>query len=384
MAETKRRSPGDGCITQRKDGRWSSYITLEGGKRKTFYGKTKKEVKEKLKEAQFAQMKGLLVAAPQQTVGQFLMSWLEDTHKFHLRIRTYERYHQYLRLHLIPGLGHIQLQKLSPQDLQAFYKLKMEEGGLSGTTVGTMHNILHKALDTAVRWDLVARNVCERVTPPRKEHYEIQPLTKDQVQQFIRATCGNYYENLFLLALGTGMRQGEVIALKWQDVNLEVGTLQVRRVLSHVDQRLRKDGAPAYIEAEPKTESSRRTIVLPKFVVDSLLAHRAEQQDIKLVAGDTWVDQNYVFCTAKGRHLHPNPIVVAFKKVLKRAGLPDIRFHDLRHTAATMLLELGVHPKIVQERMGHSEISMTMDIYSHVMPTMQRQAIMQLDDAFLD
>src|SRR5579885_2136475 len=246
-----------------------------------------------------------------------------------------------------------------------------------------MHNILHKALDTAVRWDLIARNVCELVTPPRKEHYEIQPLTKEQVQQFMQAIKGNYYETLFLLALGTGMRQGEVIALKWQDVNLDTGTLQVRRVLSHVDQRFRKNGAPAYIEAEPKTGSSRRTIVLPRFVIDALITHRAEQQEIKLAAGDAWVDQEYVFCTAKGRHLHPTPIVVAFKKVLKRAGLPDIRFHDLRHTAATMLLDLGVHPKIVQERLGHSEISMTMDIYSHVMPTMQRQAITRLDDAFL-
>src|SRR6266566_2170592 len=225
-----KRGYGEGSIYRRKDGRWAAEISLEGGKSKFLYGKTRKEVQEKLKTALYEQQKGMLVTGPQQKVGHFLTHWLEDVHKQSIRARTYERYEEIVRLHLVPGIGHHQLQKLSPQHLQSFYKKKLEEG-LSTTTVISFHNVLHKALQTAVRWNLVARNVCDLVTPPRRKHFEIQPLSTEQAQQLLAAARGHRLEALIILALCTGMRRGELMGLKWQDLNFTTGTLQVRRIL---------------------------------------------------------------------------------------------------------------------------------------------------------
>jgi integrase len=343
-------------------------------------GKTKKEVRDKLHEAFRQVEQQTFVGTSQQKLGDFLAQWLEDTHKYRLRQRTYERYHQILHLHLIPSLGHHTMQKLTPQHIQAFYKHKLDEG-LSNSTVGTFHNVLHKALDTALRWGLVARNVSELVTPPRKEHYEIQPLSMEQVQQLLQALPGNPLEVLFVLALGTGMRQGEILALKWQDIDLVRGTLQVRRVLTHVTIRLRKEGEPSFIETEPKTERGRRCLALPELVIQALVTHKELQVQQIRDAGCYWHQHDYVFCTKLGKHLTPNYVVTTFKSLLKKAELPNIRFHDLRHTAATTLLALGVNPKIVQEMLGHTEISMTMDIYSHVLPGMQKEAMRQMNTA---
>lgn len=381
MARTTRRGHGDGSIYQRQDSRWAASISLEGGKRKTFYGKTRKEVQEQLKKAQHEQLQGMLVTTPQQKVEQFLTHWLEDTHKQSIRIRTYERYEEIVRLHLIPGIGHHQLQKLTPQHLQAFYKQKLEEG-LSSTTVASFHNLLHKALETAVRWNLVARNVCGLVTPPRRRHYEIQPLSLEQVQQLQKAACDHRLEALFLLALGTGMRRAEIMGLKWQDIDFLLGTLQVRRILTRVPTKARSEKGLTYVETEPKTDRGRRCLFLPPLVLDALKRHRVRQLEEKLKAGPAWQDHNYVFCTSIGTHLNPTrDMLDQLKALLKKAGLPDIRFHDLRHSMATALLALGTNPKIVQEVLGHSAISITMDVYSHVLPTMQKEAMIRYNEA---
>ena len=373
-----RRGQGEGSIYLRSDGRWAASISVEDGKRKTFYGKTRKEVQEQLKAALYDQQKGTLVTGPQQKVGQFLTHWLEDVHKQSIRSRTYERYEEIVRLHLVPGIGHHQLQKLSPQHLQSFYTKKLEEG-LSTTTVISFHNVLHKALETAVRWNLLPRNICDLVSPPRRKRFEIQPLGIEQVQQLLAAARGHRLEALFILALASGLRRGELIGLKWQDINFLMGTLQVRRILTRVPSKLPGKG---YVEAEPKTEKGRRSILLPPFVIEALKQHRAKQLESKLKAGSAWQDHDYVFCTSIGTHLNPTrDILDQLKALLKKAGLPDIRFHDLRHSSATMLLGMGVHPKIVQEILGHSQISMTMDTYSHVLPTMQREAMSKMNDA---
>jgi integrase len=373
-----RRGHGEGSIYQRSDGRWAASISLEDGKRKTFYGKTRREVQEQLKTALHEQQKGLLVTGPQQKVGQFLTHWLENVHKQSIRSRTYERYEEIVRLHLVPGIGHHQLQKLSPQHLQSFYTKKLEEG-LSTTTVISFHNVLHKALETAVRWNLLPRNICDLVSPPRRKRFEIQPLGIEQVQQLLAAARDHRLEALFILALASGLRRGELIGLKWQDINFLTGTLQVRRILTRVPSKLPGKG---YVEAEPKTEKGRRSILLPPFVIEALKQHRVKQLASKLKAGSAWQDHDYVFCTSIGTHLNPTRDVLdQLKALLKKAGLPDIRFHDLRHSSATMLLGMGVHPKIVQEILGHSQISMTMDTYSHVLPTMQREAMSKMNAA---
>jgi integrase len=381
MARTTRRGHGDGSIYQRRDGRWAASISLEGGKRKTFYGKTRKEVQEQLKKAQHEQLQGTLVTTPQQKVEQFLTHWLEDAHKQSIRLRTYERYEEILRLHLIPGIGHHPLQKLTPQHLQAFYKQKLEEG-LSSTTVASFHNVLHKALETAVRWNLVARNVCSLVTPPRRRHYEIQPLSIEQVKRLQSVIHDHRMEALFLLALGTGMRRAELMGLKWQDLDFALGTLQVRRILTRVPTKARAGQGPSYVETEPKTDRGRRCLFLPSFVLEALKRHRVHQLEEKQKAGPAWQDHDYVFCTSIGTHLNPTrDMLDQLKALLEKAELPDVRFHDLRHSAATALLALDTNPKIVQEVLGHSAISVTMDIYSHVLPTMQKEAMSKLNDA---
>jgi integrase len=372
-----RRGHGEGSIYQRKDGRWVASITLEGHKRKEFYGKTRKEVQEKLKVALRELEQGALVTGPQQTVSQYLNEWLK-VHKQAVRPRTYERYEAIVRLHLAPTLGKIPLQKLTGQHLQRLYTEKLESG-LSSTTVSAIHNMLHTALDKAIKLGILTRNVCETVSPPRKTHKEMNPLTPEQIHQLLEAAKGHPQEALFILALATGMRRGELLGLKWQDINFERGVLQVRRALTRMPTGL------GYQETEPKTKKSRRSIVLIAFAIEALKKHRAKQLEMKLAAGDTWEEHDYVFCAPAGKHLNPGyDVLVQLKKLLKKAGLPDVRFHDLRHSTATLLLSKGTHPKVVQEILGHSVISMTLDTYSHVLPTMQKDAMQGLNDFFGD
>ena len=374
-----KRGNGEGSVYKQRNGLWAASISVEGGKRKYFYGKTRKEVQEKLAAALQEQKQGILVATPQQTVGQFLTDWLENTHKQSVRPRTYERYEEAIRLHLLPVLGRYQLQKLSAQHVQAFYARKLKEG-LSPSTVIYYHSVLHNALDTAVKWGLVSRNVCDLVTPPRKARFEIKPFTTEQVQGFFVAMRGHKWEALFTLALATGMRQGELLGLKWQDINFSTGMLQVRRILVRIPS---ETSGKVFIEAEPKTEKSRRSITIASFALEALKQHRVHQVETRLKAGAFLEEHDYVFCTLVGTHLRPSHVVDEFKKLLKTADLPDIRFHDLRHSAATLLLGLGVHAKVVQEMLGHTQISMTMDIYSHVLPSMQQDAVSKLNNLLM-
>jgi integrase len=377
-----KRGNGEGSIYYRNsDRKWVGSVTLGKGKRKVIYGKTRKEVQEKLKVVLHDQQQGTLVTAQPQTVAHFLTDWLENTHRRRLRPRTYERYREALYLHIVPSLGHIQLQKLTARQVQAFYTRKADQG-FAPATIIYYHSVLHNALDTAVKWGLVVRNVCDLVAPPRKERFEIQPLTIEQMQHLLATLYGHKWEALYTLAMATGMRRGEILGLKWQDINFEAGRLQVRRVLSRVPTHM-----PArehvYVEAEPKTQKSRRSVMIAPFALEALKMHRVSQLEDKVKAGEFWQEHDYVFCTLQGRHLHPNHVVEEFKKLLTRAGLPNIRFHDLRHSAATLLLSLGVHPKVVQELLGHTQISITMDVYSHVLPGMQQDAMRQMDAALI-
>ncbi len=370
-----RRGNGEGSVYQRKsDGKWVTSITLDDRRRKVLYSKTQQEAIRKLKKASQQQEQGTLTVGPQHTVAQYLDYWL-GVYKPSIRPRSHERYEQIIRLHLVPVLGKIKLDKLSPQHVQQLYTKKLEEG-LSPNTVLVIHGMLHKALKSAVRWGILGQNICDRVDVPREVPYEIHPLTVEQAQSFLDAIQGHSNEVLFILAITTGMRRGEIAGLKWRDIDMEHATLHVQRALT----RLPTTRGGGYEEAEPKTEKSRRAVALPDFVVDALRKHRERQEEVKQKAGEYWQEYDYVFCTSLGTHIHPgHDILEEFKKLLKKAGLPDIRFHDLRHSAATMLLGMGVHPKIVQERLGHHDIGTTMNIYSHVLPSMQEGAIKQLN-----
>src|SRR5450755_1790113 len=370
-----KRGNKEGSVYQRKsDGKWVTSITLDDGRRKVLYSASQSDAIKKLKKAVQEQEKGTLTVGPQHTLALYLDYWL-GVYRQKIRPRSHERYEQIIRLHLVPTLGKVKLDKLSPQHLQTLYAKKLEEG-LSANTVLVIHGMLHKALKSAMRWGILAQNVCDRVDVPRKTPFEIHPLTLEQVQKLIVAVRGHTNEALFILAIATGMRRGEIAGLKWQDVNLEKGTIQVQRSLTRVPTAM----GGGYRETEPKTEKSRRSIVLPDFAIIALIKHRERQEVAKQKAGEYWREHDYVFCTTIGEHLHPgHHILDEFKIVLKKAGLPDIRFHDLRHSSATMLLSMGIHPKIVQERLGHHDIGTTMNIYSHVLPSMQEGAMKQMD-----
>ena len=369
-----RRGHGEGSIYQRKDGRWVASISLEHRQRKSFYGETRKEVQEKLRVALHEQKQGLLATGPQQTVKQYLEQWLEQVHKPAIREGSYVTYHSVLNKHVYPAIGHIPLQKLTPQQLQALYA-SVTEKGLSAKTVHVIHAILHKALDHAIKWGLIARNVCDSVSLPRKTRHQIQPLTGEQCQKLLQVAQGHKFEGLLTLAIATGMRRGELLALRWQDVDLERKTLQVRRTVDQLPHR-------GYVENDPKTVRGTRQIVLPEFVITALQKQQEYQKELQRKAGNKWQDHDLVFSNDYGEYVSPKYLWSKFKALLKEAKLPNIRFHDLRHSAATLLLTMGVHLKVVQELLGHSQISMTLDIYSHVLPSMQQEAMSKLDGIF--
>jgi integrase len=253
MTKQKQRGHGEGSIYQRKDGRWAASITLEGRKRKTFYGKTRKEVQEQLKVALREQQQGTLVTGPQQTMKHYLEHWLEEVHRPAIRFTTYRGYRIFLDKHILPALGHVQVQKLTPQHVQAFYTSKLK-GELSAKTVRNIHGLLHKALDNAVRWGLVPRNVCDAVSLPRKTRHEIQPLTRAQAQQLLEAARGHALQGLLTLAITTGMRAGELLALRWQDIDFDGRSLHIRRSMSFIPGK-------GYVEFEPKTAKDRATAI---------------------------------------------------------------------------------------------------------------------------
>jgi integrase len=230
-----------------------------------------------------------------------------------------------------------------------------------------------RALGDALRWQLVVRNICDAVDPPRVPKKEMQALTGEQAQQFLEAASGDPLEALYVVALTTGMRQGELLGLKWMDLDLALGTVQVRRTIS----RLAKKG---FTVSEPKTAKSRRKIHLTHLAIEALKRHRLRQNEAKLAAGPAWDEQGWVFCNTVGRPIEVgNMIRRSFRRILTKAELPIIRFHDLRHSAASLLLSLGVHAKIVQELLGHSQIGLTLDTYSHVLPSLQEEAVSRLN-----
>lgn len=343
-----------GCIYKRPDGRWTARLTLLNGRRKDFYGRTREEVNNRLTRALVDQQKGLPIVSERQTVAQFFASWLESVQPS-LRTRTYVTYEGLIRLHAEPSIGRIVLSRLTPQRLQALYTERLE-AGLGPQSVLHLHAVIHRGLEQAVRWNLVQRNVADFVTPPRVQRYEMRMLDPDQAKRFLEAANGDRLEALYVLALTTGMRFGELPALRWKDVDLGGGSLAVRRTL------LRSRG-------------SRRHVSIGDLAVKALQRHKESQTAERLLKGDEWEDNRLVFANEVGRPMEDTNVRRrSFEPLLAKAELPRIRFHDLRHTAATLLLAQGIHPKIVSERLGHSRVGTTLDLYSHVTPTMQQQA----------
>ena len=372
-----RRGNGEGSITRRKDGLYMARYTVEtatGTERKTLYAKTRKEASEKLTEALAQAHKGITADAGTMTVGAFIERWLEDSVRGSVRQSTYQRDESLCRVHIAPGLGKKRLKTLSAADVQRFYRDKLN-AHLSSATVHKLHVVLHKALKQAVRWGLVPRNVADDVDPPKVHKEEVRPLTNEQARKLLETARGDRLEALYVLAVQSGLRQGELLALRWEDVNLEARTVQVCRTIT-------RDGGKLAI-GPPKTSKGRRTVRLTQDAAEALQSHLARQLAEIDKAGDNWQEHGLVFCTGKGTLINPTNLRRrSLAPLLKRASLPAMTFQQLRHTAATILLLKNVNPKVVSEMLGHATIAITLDTYSHVLPNMQHSAVAAMEEAF--
>ncbi len=370
----RRRGNGEGTIRKRSDGRWEGRLQVGIKEDKPvlryFYGRTRREVAEQITQTQEEMGEGVSPEVAKWTVEDYLKHWLENVAKPSVKPRTFVGYEMYVRLYLIPHLGGVPLRKLTALEIQGMNTRLLEH--LSARTVSHNLTILKNALNQAVRSGLLPRNVASLVDSPRVARYEIQILTPEQVKALLEAAHGDRYETLYLVAIATGLRMGELFGLRWSEVELERARLNVKAALS------RKKGS--WSLTEPKSKSSRRSVVLPFQVVASLKEHRLRQLEDRLAAGPDWQDNDLVFCTRVGTPLAAcNLHRRSFKPLLEKAGLPDIRFHDLRHTCASLLLGQNEHPKVVQDLLGHSTISLTMDTYSHLMEGMRRSAAQKME-----
>ena len=364
MARNKRRSPGEGSIYQRKDGLWVAQYKVEtpsGKKTKYLYGKVRKEVATKLAKAIAERDSGMVYDAGKLTVAQYLDKWIgaiQDT----LRVRTIERYEQMVRLHLKPTIGYLKLDKLNALQMQDMYRAKLDSG-LSARTVEYIHITLHKALREAVKWSLIPHNVAEAVTPPRPVTKEIEPLDKSQIKVLLNTAREDRLYALYALAVTTGMRNGELLALKWSDIDFKAGTLRVNRTIYN-----------GVVNA-PKTASGRRTIRLSQMAIRALKEHRIKNANHRI---SEWVFSTNNGTPMSARNIHSR----TWKPLLQRAGLPSTtRMHDLRHSCITLLLAQGVPVKVVSEMAGHSDVSITLSVYQHVLPDMQGACADGMDDA---
>lgn len=367
-----RRGKGEGSIVKRTDGRWSAYATGMNGQRRYVYGKTRTEVAHKLGALTQQLSSGLPLPSGRETVGSFLATWLEGR-RSQLRPAPWRRSEEYVRIHIVPVIGHVKVSRLTPQHLTRLYEGRLR-AGLSTTSVHHLQATLHTALGQAVRWNLVPRNVADLVDPPRVRRTEMTVLNPDQVRVLLDAAKQGPLEAIVAVAVSTGMRRGELLALRWRDVDLNRGTI-------HVVGTLQRGFDRQLVIAETKTSRSRRQVELSDFASDALRRHRASQTEVRLLLGEEWQDHELVFPNQFGKLQDGGHLLLGqFVPLLKRAGLPRIRFHDLRHTAATLLLGRGIHPKIVSEMLGHTTVGITLDLYSHVTPTMQREAARAMDE----
>lgn len=374
---SRKRGNGEGSIYRRKDGRWvGQYLvyTAEGPKYRYLYGKTRTDVSKRLTKAMADRDGGVVFDAGKLTLGEYLERWLSDSLKGTVRASTCERHEINVRVHINPALGRVLLKALTPAHVRALHREKLDTG-LATATVRKIHSTLHKALAQAVADGLIPRNAAD-VKAPRPAPEEMHPLSEAEACAFLDAAkdSGDRFEPLYVLAITTGLRRGELLGLRWDVVDLQRGTLRVGRAL------VREGGR--HLLGETKTRRGRRQVNLTPRTVAALKAHRKRQLERKVKLARLYKDHGLIFPSETGTPVNPENLVKrSFKPLLKKAGLPEIRFHDLRHTCATLLLGRGVHPKIVQELLGHATIAMTLDNYSHYLPSMGDQASGAMGDA---
>ncbi len=385
----RKRGHGEGTIYKRTDGRWSAQITVHDPatgkpKRLTLYGRTREEVSAKLTKTLYEQQIGAFVEPNKITLGEWLDIWLNNYKKLKVRKTTFGNYETMIRTYIKPALGNLLLKQIQPSTLQSFYThllesgRKKEAGGLSPRMVHYVHTLIHAALKQAVKEGLIIRNPADAVELPKVKKREIEPLTREEITAFLDAIRGDRLYAAFCLALKTGLRRGEILGLRWKDIDFKEKKLHVRQILVEARDP-NGEKKVALVFQEPKTKKSQRTIPLTDDLIKLLKQHRARQNEEKLIFGKDYQDHGLVFCGEDGRPIWPRNFLRHFTALQKKAGIKHHRIHDLRHTFATLLLAEGEELKNVQELLGHEKISTTADIYTKVLEESKRKAVSKLD-----
>jgi integrase len=398
----QKRANGEGTIYQRRDGRWegAAFVLTTAGthRRVRVYGPTRDDARKKLMNLIQQSDQGIPVASTAWSVAEYLNYWLRDVVFQERRPKTYQGYEGVVRLHLIPGIGKKRLAKLTAQDVRIFLtRIRQEcqcckhgwdaqrevsrccargqccESRLSARMVQSIHAVLRNALESAVREEIIPRNVAKLVQIPAPRYKVNRGLTTQQAKAASKAAAAHRLAALYVLALYLGLRRGELLGLRWEDVDLDEATLEVVQTLQRVG------GALRFVP--PKTEDSARTVPLPPVCLEALREHKQRQTAERAAAWPDWEDHGLVFPSQRGTPMEPDNLRRSWSQIRRSAGLGTTRFHDLRHTCVTLLLDLGVPPHVVREIVGHSDIEVTMTIYAHVSLDEKRKALSKLGEA---
>jgi integrase len=370
MNIARKRGNNEGTIYKRKDGRWCAQVSLSG-RRVTKYAKSQKACRDWVKAILNKIEHGLTFDGTQVSLEQFMESWLAGK-ELSRRPSTVKNYRSYCSEYIFPTLGKMRLQNILPSHLRQLY-LRMQEEGRGARTIQLVHVTLHGALKQAVKEGLIGHNPVEAVERPKVETQQFQVFTEEQVRAFLAAAKEHPLVALFYLALTTSMRKGELLGLMWTDVDWQKGSLRIER-------QLQIETGKGYVLVPTKTKAGRRTIKVGKGALAMLEAHRHRQETLRASVGDHWVETGMIFTSTIGTYLDQTKVSREFKKVLRENGLPELRFHDLRHTSISLLLDIGTPVNTVQKRAGHSKASVTTDIYGHVMAHSQDAAAENIEE----
>ena len=397
-----KRANGEGTMSRRKDSNgktigWRAAVTIgenEDGsqKRRWVSGKSQEEVKDKLRALQSNLHQGLLSDTKRMTIAEFLKHWTDHKEREGIRPNTAQSYRDTVKRYIIPHLGRSQLEKLRPLDIEHLLTKLRQDGKSASMTAYTLR-VLKMALQQGVRWQMLPRNVADAIKPPKVERREMQYWKPEEVVQFLDHTLEHRQHALFYLALMTGMRRGELLGLMWDDLDLQRSRLTVRHNLVEiqgegVEGKMRKGKATVSsrkaVLGPLKSDASRRTLVLSKGTVEKLKEHRQLQVQERAMAADAWNEEGFVFASQFGGPTLPDHLSNIYQTLLTKIPVKAIRFHDLRHTAASLMIRKGVPPKTVSERLGHADVAFTLRVYVHLYDEQREEAAFDISDFALE
>lgn len=369
----KIRGKKEGSIHRLPSGSWRAQVTLQG-RRLGFTAKTRRECQEWIKKTQGQIDEGMTFASTKITLAEYLDGWLSNS-KFSKRPATWKHYEQLIRSYIVPIIGNLKIKDLRPEHIQGLYNQLLEQK-VGVYVVRKIHTLLHSALVQAVKMGMIPRNPANAVMQPKEPSKEMKILDENQVSQLLVSVSDHRWEALFYLAVTTGMRQMELLGLKWTDLDWVKRTIKVERQLVRPD----KEGSQF---APPKTKFGRRSVDLGSRAIEFLRRHYQHQHVERMAAGEHWIESGLIFTNSNGGPIHPRNLLRDLKMLLRHTGLPMIRFHDLRHTAASLMLNHGTPVLVVSRRLGHAKPSITLDVYGHLLPTMQAEAAEMLDELIM-